>query len=127
MVGTALTVLVARFDLGPLNNVLMLAIACAKALLVILYFMHVRWGTRLTWVVAASGIRLAADPVRHHDDRLPDARLGCGDASVNFDNSQLPTPESPRRQVFLGIRSRELEVPRLGRAAARLTRVQFRG
>jgi len=55
MVGTILTVAVAKFDLGPLNNVLMLTIASAKALLVVLYFMHVRWGTRLTWVVAASG------------------------------------------------------------------------
>ena len=55
MVGTALTVLVAFFDLGPLNNVLMLGIAMTKATLVILYFMHVRWATRLTWVVAASG------------------------------------------------------------------------
>ena len=42
-------------DLGALNNVVMLAIACTKALLVILFFMHVRWSTRLTWVVAASG------------------------------------------------------------------------
>jgi cytochrome c oxidase subunit IV len=55
MVGTALTVLVAFYDLGPLNNVLMLGIAMTKALLVILFFMHVRWATRLTWVVAASG------------------------------------------------------------------------
>lgn len=55
MVGTALTVLVAFYDLGPLNNVLMLGIAITKATLVILYFMHVRWATRLTWVVAASG------------------------------------------------------------------------
>jgi cytochrome c oxidase subunit 4 len=55
MVGTALTVLVAFYDLGPLNNVLMLGIAITKATLVVLYFMHVRWATRLTWVVAASG------------------------------------------------------------------------
>ena len=55
MVGTVLTVLVAKFDLGPLNNVVMLTVACAKALLVILFFMHVRWSSRLTWVVAASG------------------------------------------------------------------------
>jgi cytochrome c oxidase subunit IV len=55
MVGTILTVVVAKFDLGPLNNILMLAIACSKALLVVLFFMHVRWGTRLTWVVAGSG------------------------------------------------------------------------
>ncbi|HXW03634.1 MAG TPA: cytochrome C oxidase subunit IV family protein [Vicinamibacterales bacterium] len=55
MVGTALTVVVAYFDLGFLNNVVMLGIACAKALLVVLFFMHVRWSTRLTWVVAGSG------------------------------------------------------------------------
>jgi cytochrome c oxidase subunit IV len=55
MVGTILTVVVAKFDLGPLNNIVMLSIACAKALLVVLFFMHVRWGTRLTWVVAGAG------------------------------------------------------------------------
>ena len=55
LVGTALTVVVAKYDLGPLNNIVMLSIACAKALLVVLFFMHVRWSTRLTWVVAASG------------------------------------------------------------------------
>jgi cytochrome c oxidase subunit IV len=55
MVGTALTVLVAFYDLGPLNNVMMLTIACVKALFVVLYFMHVRWSSRLTWVVVASG------------------------------------------------------------------------
>ena len=55
MVGTALTVGAAFVDLGALNNVVMLTIACTKALLVVLFFMHVRWGTRLTWVIAASG------------------------------------------------------------------------
>ncbi len=55
MAGTALTVLVAFYDLGFLNNVVMLTIACIKALLVILFFMHVRWSTRLTWLVVASG------------------------------------------------------------------------
>ncbi len=55
LVGTALTVGAAEVDLGALNNVVMLAIACTKALLVILFFMHVRWSSRLTWVVAASG------------------------------------------------------------------------
>jgi cytochrome c oxidase subunit 4 len=55
LIGTGLTVLVAKFDLGPLNNVVMLTVAVAKALLVVLYFMHVRWSSRLTWVVAGSG------------------------------------------------------------------------
>jgi cytochrome c oxidase subunit IV len=55
IVGTALTVAAAFIDLGAMNNVVMLGIAITKATLVILYFMHVRWSTRLTWVVAASG------------------------------------------------------------------------
>jgi len=55
MVGTALTVGVAFIDMGAFNNVLMLGIAMTKALLVILFFMHVRWSTRLTWLVVASG------------------------------------------------------------------------
>jgi cytochrome c oxidase subunit 4 len=55
ILGTILTVVVAKFDFGVMNNVVMLTIAIAKALLVVLYFMHVRWSSRLTWVVAASG------------------------------------------------------------------------
>ena len=55
IVGTALTVLVAFYDLGVFNNIVMLLIASVKALLVVLFFMHVRWSTRLTWVVAAAG------------------------------------------------------------------------
>jgi cytochrome c oxidase subunit 4 len=55
IVGTALTVGAAEVDLGALNNIVMLLIACTKAALVVLFFMHVRWSTRLTWVVAASG------------------------------------------------------------------------
>jgi cytochrome c oxidase subunit IV len=55
IVGTALTVGAAFLDLGVLNNVVMLGIAITKATLVVLYFMHVRWSTRLTWVVVASG------------------------------------------------------------------------
>jgi cytochrome c oxidase subunit IV len=55
IVGTILTVVAAKVDMGPLNNVVMLLIACTKATLVILFFMHVRWGTRLTAVVAMAG------------------------------------------------------------------------
>ena len=55
MVFTAITVAVAFFDLGPLNNVVMLGIAVFKATLVVMYFMHVKYGTRLIPVVIASG------------------------------------------------------------------------
>ena len=43
MIGTWLTVSVTRFDFGFLNIWIGLAIATAKAILVGLYFMHLRW------------------------------------------------------------------------------------
>jgi len=52
---TAFTVAVAYADLGPLNNVVMLAVAVTKASLVILYFMHVRYSPKLTWLVIGTG------------------------------------------------------------------------
>jgi cytochrome c oxidase subunit IV len=55
LAGTGLTVAAAFIDMGAMNNVAMLAIAGIKATLVILFFMHVRWSTRLTWVVAMAG------------------------------------------------------------------------
>jgi cytochrome c oxidase subunit 4 len=55
IVGTLLTVAAAKVDMGAFNNVVMLAIAATKATLVILFFMHVRWSSRLTWVVAMAG------------------------------------------------------------------------
>ena len=55
MVGTAVTVLVAFQDLGPMNTVVALTIAAVKALLVVLWFMHVKYSSRLTWLFAAAG------------------------------------------------------------------------
>jgi cytochrome c oxidase subunit 4 len=55
MVLTALTVGAAFVDLGPLNTPVALTIAVIKAVLVILFFMHVWYSTRVTWVVVASG------------------------------------------------------------------------
>lgn len=55
MVLTALTVFVAQFDFGILNIVVAMAIAVTKATLVVLFFMHVRYSSRLTWVVVISG------------------------------------------------------------------------
>ena len=56
MVGTAVTVVVAFFDFGVHEQRRHARRSrCTKALLVMLFFMHVRWSTRLTWVVAASG------------------------------------------------------------------------
>jgi len=56
LVLTALTTAIAFFDLGgEINSAVALAIAVGKALLVILYFMHVRYSDRLTWVFAGAG------------------------------------------------------------------------
>jgi cytochrome c oxidase subunit IV len=55
MVGTAATVWVAFLDLGFANTAVAMGIAVTKATLVILYFMHVKYSSRLTWVVVASG------------------------------------------------------------------------
>ncbi len=56
MVGTALTVAAAYVDMGPLNNVVAMGIAIAKATLVILFFMHVRYSSRLTSMIVASAV-----------------------------------------------------------------------
>jgi cytochrome c oxidase subunit 4 len=53
---TYLTWQVSVFDLGPLNAVAALTIAVFKAVLVILFFMHVKYATRLTRVVVVSGV-----------------------------------------------------------------------
>jgi cytochrome c oxidase subunit 4 len=56
LVLTGLTTAIAFLDLGGgINTMVALAIAVGKALLVILYFMHVRYSDRLTWVFAAAG------------------------------------------------------------------------
>ena len=56
MVCTGLTVWVSYFDLGPLNTIVALAIAIFKAVLVVLFFMHVKYSLKLTWAVIAGGV-----------------------------------------------------------------------
>ena len=57
LVGTALTVAAAFFDFPwRLNTIVALTIATVKATLVVLYFMHVRYSSRLIWVILASAL-----------------------------------------------------------------------
>ena len=60
IVGTILTVGAAKVDMGPLNNIVMLAIACTKATLVILFFMHLKYDRLFHSVVFAGAILAAA-------------------------------------------------------------------
>jgi cytochrome c oxidase subunit 4 len=55
MVLTAITVAVAFLDLGAMNTVVALVIAVTKMLLVVLFFMHVRYSSPLTRVVVIAG------------------------------------------------------------------------
>lgn len=56
MLCTYLTVQIAFFDLGALNTVAALTIAVFKAVLVILFFMHAKYSSRLTWAVIIGSV-----------------------------------------------------------------------
>ena len=68
LVGTGLTVWASFIDLGEWhiapgltvfwNPVIALAIACSKAVLVVLFFMHVKYSTKLTKLTVMSGFFL---------------------------------------------------------------------
>ncbi len=56
MVLLVMTLVAASFDLGEANLIIAVTIAVLKALLVILYFMHLRWSTKLTQVFAGAAL-----------------------------------------------------------------------
>jgi cytochrome c oxidase subunit 4 len=61
LVLTALTVVASLYDLGGgrlhhANAIVALTIAVSKATLVVLYFMHARYSSRLTWVFVGAGV-----------------------------------------------------------------------
>ena len=56
LLGTGITVWVSFIDLGPWNPVIALAIACTKSVLVVLFFMHVKYSSKLTKLTVISGI-----------------------------------------------------------------------
>jgi cytochrome c oxidase subunit 4 len=57
LLGTGLTVAAAFVEFpGKLNTVVALTIAVTKATFVVLYFMHLRYSSRLVWVIVASAL-----------------------------------------------------------------------
>ena len=56
LVMTAITVGASYVDLGPLNPVIALAIAAFKMMLVVLFFMHVKYSSRLTQLTVGAGL-----------------------------------------------------------------------
>ncbi len=55
LIGTILTVLAARVELGVFNPIVALGIACFKATVVILFFMHVKYQSRLIKITVGAG------------------------------------------------------------------------
>jgi len=55
LVLTATTTAVSYVDLGAFNAVVALAIACIKMSLVVLFFMHVKYSSKLTKLTVAAG------------------------------------------------------------------------
>ena len=53
---TVLTVSASFLDLGSYHTAVGLTFGVAKASLVVLFFMHLWYSTRLTWIVAAAGL-----------------------------------------------------------------------
>ncbi len=56
IVFTVTTALVSEVELGPWNIVVALAIAFTKATLVIMFFMHLKWGNPLTKLFFVAGM-----------------------------------------------------------------------
>jgi cytochrome c oxidase subunit 4 len=59
MVGTILTVVAAQVNFGsrlPMNALVAMTIAVFKATAVVLYFMHVRYSSRLIWLIVGSAL-----------------------------------------------------------------------
>jgi cytochrome c oxidase subunit IV len=56
LIATVVTTLVSFVDLGAFSVVVALAIAVCKMLLVALFFMHVRYSTKLTKLVIVGGL-----------------------------------------------------------------------
>ena len=51
----ALTSGAAYIKLGPLNTIIAMSISAAKATLIILFFMQMRYGKRVMWLFAGAG------------------------------------------------------------------------
>src|SRR5580658_375684 len=55
LLGTLITIKAADIDLGVLNPVIALGIACTKAVIVILFFMHVKYQSHLVKMTVFAG------------------------------------------------------------------------
>jgi cytochrome c oxidase subunit 4 len=56
LVGTAITIGASYLEMGPWNPVVALAIAVTKATLVVLFFMHIKYSSKLMKLTVGAGV-----------------------------------------------------------------------
>jgi cytochrome c oxidase subunit 4 len=56
LVGTAITIGASYLEMGPWNPVVAIAIACIKATLVVLFFMHIKYSSKLMKLTVGAGV-----------------------------------------------------------------------
>ena len=76
LIGTALTVVAANIDMGVFNPIVALGIASTKMVIVILFFMHVKYQSNLIKIAVGAGFFHVSGA--DHDDavRLHEPRVG---------------------------------------------------
>ena len=75
--------------MGPLNNLIAMGIALTKATLVVLFFMQVKYGTRLIWLWAGLGFiwfLMLFITLQDYLSRVLDLRPGLGLSPFLLDN-----------------------------------------
>lgn len=90
----------AQLQLGPFNLIAALVIAITKMLLVILFFMHLRYKTRLTWLFVAAGFiwLLIMVDLTLSDYMTRGAVPGMYRSSWEHGRSAAPVKEAPGTQ-----------------------------
>jgi cytochrome c oxidase subunit 4 len=56
LAGTALTIGASYLEMGPWNPVVAIFIACVKATLVVLFFMHIKYSSKLMKLTVGAGL-----------------------------------------------------------------------
>jgi cytochrome c oxidase subunit 4 len=56
LVGTAITIGASYIEMGAWNPVVAIAIACVKATLVVLFFMHIKYSSKLMKLTVGAGV-----------------------------------------------------------------------
>jgi len=110
---TAVTVIVAQFDFGPYNLLVAMLIAAVKASAVVLYFMHLKYDSKLyASVFLASIVFLAVFIVFIMFDTQRRGDLYAEKARATVEQVEFgPEKESPATDTTAIASNKETEIP----------------